>query len=339
VTSPRTPRDTPARGPGRATAQAHANIALVKYWGKRDAALNLPAAGSLSLTLDALTTTTTVELVDDAADSFELDGAAQRGDALARVGAWLDLVRAAAGDPRRARVVSGNDFPTAAGLASSASAFAALALAASAAFGLALTRRELSVLARRGSGSAARSIFGGLVEMHAGARADGDDAFAEPIADCAGWPLRMVIAVIGGGAPKHLGSRDAMEACADTSPLYPGWIASVPIDLAAARAAIARRDLPALGEVAERSALTMHATALASRPAILYFKPSTLAAFDAVRELRAAGVPAWATMDAGPHVKCLTDATSADQVAAALGGVAGVTSVRVAAPGGEARLL
>jgi diphosphomevalonate decarboxylase len=320
-----------------ATARAHANIALVKYWGKRDAELNLPAAGSLSLTLDALTTTTTVCF--DAGlerDTLELDG--EPADAT-RLSAWLDLVRARSGIDDRAAVVSANDFPTASGLASSASAYAALALAASRAAGLSLTDRELSELARRGSGSAARSIFGGVVLMHAGSADDGSDAIAEPIDDVADWPLRMVVAVVGGGAPKKRSSRDAMKHCAETSPLYAGWIASVDGDIAAARAAVSARAIDALGAVVEHSALAMHAAAIASRPPIIYWRPETLAVIEAARLLRDDGVPAWPTMDAGPHVKLLTLAEHVDAVQSAAAAVAGVTETIVSGPGGPARII
>jgi diphosphomevalonate decarboxylase len=313
------------------TARAHANIALVKYWGKRDAARNLPAAGSLSLTLAALTTITSVRFDDAlAADAIAFGGASER----ARIVEFLDLVRARAGIATRAEVASENRFPTASGLASSASGFAALALAATRAAGLALDPRELSRLARQGSGSAARSIFGGLVRM----RAEDDDAWAEPIeAGAFAARLRMVIAIVGGGAAKAHGSRDAMEHCAETSPLYAGWLAVVPRDLAAAEAAIARGDLEALGELAEANALAMHATAIASRPAIVYWQPTTLALLDAVRALRASGAPAWATMDAGPHVKVLTDVAHAERVASALREV--VADVSISAAGGAAEVM
>ena len=325
----------------RAIARAHANIALVKYWGKRDSALNLPAAGSLSLTLAALSTTTSVEFdhnLDD--DALSLDGEPSYGNALTRVSALLDLVRQRAGIVSRAVVTSRNDFPTASGLASSASAFAALAVAASAAAGLTPSPRELSVLARRGSGSAARSIFGGFVHMHAGDTSD--EAYAEPIDAEPGappWPVRMVVAIVGGGAPKQVSSRDAMTHCAETSPLYAAWLDCVPGDLEAARAAIHARDLPALGAVAEASALAMHAAALASRPAVRYMTPATLAIMDAVLALRADGHAAYYTMDAGPHVKVLTDADGAAAVARALSAVPGVTDVIVSEPGGPTHLL
>ncbi len=319
---------------GRATARACANIALVKYWGKRDAALNLPAAGSLSLTLDALVTETTVAFdAALAADELVLDGATAKPADVARTSEFLDLVRAVAGTRTRARVTSANHFPTASGLASSASGYAALALAATAAAGVDLDARALSILARRGSGSAARSVFGGFVRMYAGERADGADAYAEPIESPLAARVRMVIAVVGGGAAKAVGSRDAMEHCAETSPLYAAWLALVPADLASARAAIAAGDVAALGEVAEANALAMHATAIASRPAIVYWQPATLALLAAVRELRARGVAAWATMDAGPHVKVLTTADDAPRVADAVRVVDGVTAVTISKAG------
>jgi diphosphomevalonate decarboxylase len=319
------------------TARACANIALVKYWGKRPGPLNLPAAGSLSLTLDALVTTTQVAFEPGlAADQLMLDGAPAGAGELARASALLDLVRAAAQIATRARVVSKNEFPTASGLASSASGFAALAAAAAAAAGLAIAPRELSILARRGSGSAARSVFGGFVRMHAGRAEDGSDAFAEPVGSPLTERVRMVIAIVGGGAAKTHASRDAMGHTAATSPLYRAWIDLVPRDLAAAEAALAAGDVEQLGAITEANALAMHATAIAARPAVIYWQPATLAALAEVRALRAAGRAAWATIDAGPHVKVLTTAGDAAAVAAALRSVPGVTDVLTAAAGGPA---
>lgn len=316
-----------------ATARACANIALVKYWGKRDAQLNLPAAGSLSLTLAALVTETTVAF-DPAlpADELILDGSVARPKEVARISSFLDLIRAEAKLTTRARVTSTNQFPTASGLASSASGFAALAVAASTAAGMAASPRALSILARRGSGSAARSLFGGFVRMHAGHAADGSDAYAEPITSRLLDRVRMVIAIVGGGAPKSHGSRDAMDHTAQTSPLYRAWIDLVPNDLAAAEGALAAGDLPALGAITEANALAMHASALAARPAVIYWQPTTLALLAEVRALRERGLSAWATMDAGPHVKVLTSTEHAEAVAAALRPIA--SDVMVSAPGG-----
>jgi diphosphomevalonate decarboxylase len=320
-----------------ATARACANIALVKYWGKRDSgALNLPATGSLSIALAALVTETTVELDPGLVhDEIALDTAGARG----RVSHFLDLVRERAGITTRARVTTRNHFPTAAGLASSASGFAALAVAAACATGLELSRRELSILARQGSGSAARSVFGGLVRMHAGTRDDGSDAYAEPIASPLAGRLRVVVAIVGAGAPKQHASRDAMDHVAATSPLYRAWLDLVPRDLAAAEAAIDAGDLPALGALAEGNALAMHATAIAARPAIVYWQPATIAVLAEVRSLRAAGRSAWATIDAGPHVKVLTDPSDAHEVARVLGGVEGVSSTMISEIGGAAEVL
>jgi diphosphomevalonate decarboxylase len=328
--------------PAAVTAVAGTNIALVKYWGKRDVALNLPATGSLSLTLDRLGTRTTVAFDGGDRDRLILDGAPAGAAETARVSAFLDRVRARAEIARRALVTSDNSVPTAAGLASSASGFAALALAATRAAGLTLALPELSALARVGSGSAARSIFGGFVEMARGERPDGSDAFARPLSepgdDTAGWDVRLVVAITATG-PKAMGSTAAMTHTARTSPYYDAWLAAVPGDLSAARAAIAARDLPALGAVAERSALRMHAAALAADPAIVYWNAATLAAIACVHALRARGTPAFVTIDAGPHVKALCRAADADAVAAALRAVPGVSETLIAAPGPGARIV
>ncbi len=307
--------------PHSVTAYANTNIALVKYWGKRDAALNLPAAGSLSLTLAGLGSETSVRFAVDAGtpggDQVIFEGRPAPERFAARVRGFLDLVRERAGLRLPAQVVTTNSVPTAAGLASSAAGFAALALAASRAAGLDMAPAELSELARRGSGSAARSIFGGFAEMSAGTRSDGRDAVASPLLDAGAWDLRLVVAITATGE-KPIGSGQAMELTARTSPYYAGWVASVPADLEQARAAVQTRDLATLGAVAERSALRMHACAMAANPPILYWNAGTLAAIEAVRQLRAREVQAFFTIDAGPHVKVLCAAGDAPTVQAAL---------------------
>jgi len=329
--------------PRSVTARAGTNIALVKYWGKRDAALNLPAAGSLSLTLADFGSETTVRFAADAAgedgrDRILFAGAAAEARFAARVQRFLDLVRARADIHLPAEVSTSNSVPTAAGLASSAAGFAALALAASRAAGLRLSPAELSELARRGSGSAARSIFGGFAEMSPGVRADGTDAVAHGLPGESAWDVRLCVAITATGE-KAIGSTAAMDRTALTSPYYQGWLASVPIDLDEARAAVAARDLAALGAIAERSALRMHACALAADPHILYWNPATLAAIATVKELRAAGVPAYFTIDAGPHVKVLCVSTDAPRVQAALAATPGVMRVLPLAPGKGAHIV
>lgn len=314
-----------------ATARAFPNIALVKYWGKRDEALNLPVAGSLSLTLDAFATTTTVDILPGAeADRFELNGHVVEGPALGRVTRFLDLVRERAGLTDHALVRSVNEAPTGAGLASSASGFAALALAASAAHGLDPEPRVLSALARRGSGSAARSIVPGVAIWHAG----DDDAtsFAEPVA---APDMRMVIVTID-ERQKAVSSREAMRRTAATSPFYRAWIDCTRQALTDMVAACSAGDFTRIGEITESHALRMHAVISSTEPPIRYLAPGSIAVFDAVVALRERGIPAYGTADAGPNVCVLVQPEDADAVAEAL---TGLGRVRVVGPGPGAELL
>lgn len=310
----------------RAAVRARSNIALVKYWGKADTELNTPAVGSISITLDALWTETEVRF-DPALERDELTlDEARRPEQLERVSRCLDLIRRAGGTELRAAVTSRNNFPTAAGLASSASGFAALVGAAVSALGLELAPRELSILARRGSGSAARSIFGGFVEMHAGRAADGSDSFAEPMLGAGQWPLDVVVAITSTGE-KRVGSGAGMRQSADSSVYYPAWVESHPADLDAARRAIAARDFEALAAVGESSCLKMHAAALAGTPALIYWNGATVECMHRIRSLRAAGTPVFFTIDAGPQVKAVCEPGARAEVAAALGAVDGVSAL------------
>lgn len=287
----------------KATASAHANIALVKYWGKRDRRLNLPAAGSISATIQDLLTITTVAFRPDLeADTLMLNNHPAMTEQLDRVSRFLDLFRKAAGINLFASVESENNFPAGAGLASSASAFAALALASDAALGLNLSSQRLSELARRGSGSAARSIFGGFVEMNPGACSNGSDAFAHPLYPASHWPLELVVCITS-DAQKITGSTQGMTLCGKTSPYYNAWIDSQPGDLESLRSAIDKRDFDALGRTMEHNCLKMHGLALSADPGLLYWNPATLALIHRVRQIRSSGVPAYFTIDAGPQVK------------------------------------
>lgn len=325
----------------RCTVTAHPNIALVKYWGKRDHALNLPAAGSLSVTLGPVRTRTTVtwgaERDRFVLDGVERDAAYRGGTELAGLSRWLDLVRALRPGLGFAEVLSDNDFPTAAGLASSASAYAALAVAATRAAGLELGPARLSELARRGSGSAARSVFGGFVRMLAGAAPDGSDAVAEPLFDADHWPLSMLLAVTVEG-PKDVSSRDGMNRTQQTSPYFDAWVGTVEPAVRAATEAIRTRDFERLAELAEASALQMHASAIAAVPGVLYWRGATVDAVHAVRSWRAAGLPVFFTIDAGPHVKVCTPVDYEDEVARRLEALPGVTRVYRTRPAGPPRV-
>lgn len=296
------------------TAIAHANIALVKYWGKRDYRLNLPAVGSISMSLQELYTKTHI-LFDSNLDKDHLiighEAAAE--NQRVRVSKFLDLVRSISGIGYFAMVKTENNFPTGAGLASSASGFAALAVAACAALNLNLSGKELSILARQGSGSAARSIFGGFVEMKKGIEPDGSDCFAEKIAEANQWDLHMLIAITS-EKEKSVGSTEGMKISEKTSPYYQNWIASSDEDIRACREAILKKDFSLLSEVAERSCLKMHALAMSSQPALIYWNDITLKLIHLIRGMRKNGIPVFFTIDAGPQVKAVCEADYVEHV-------------------------
>jgi diphosphomevalonate decarboxylase len=300
-------------------------VALVKYWGKRDEERNLPAVGSISITLAGLEATAHVAAARGAT-RFASRGEAVIGEAAARMATHLDWLGARLGVAEPLAVDVEANFPVGAGLASSAAIHAAVATAAASAARAKLDRRTLSGLARVGSGSAARSVYGGFVERHRGERPDGEDSVAEPLRAESEWPLAVVVAVVREGQ-KDVPSRDGMRHTARTSPLYPAWIDAQEADLAAMRAAIRARDLTAVGTIAEENCLRMHAVTLAARPPLLYWSPATVAAMEAVRALRRDGCQAYFTIDAGPQVKVLCTATDADRVAATLEAVPGVLRI------------
>lgn len=348
--------------PNFAVAKANVNIALIKYWGKRDERLILPYTSSLSLTLSDLYATTSVHFDESlSADFVTLDGSELPTDdsTRLRVVAMLDLVREKAGISTKAKVVSHNHVPIAAGLASSASGSAALAAAASYAAGLNLTPRELSRLARRGSGSACRSIFGGFVLWNKGE--DDETSYAETIADLlaetADKPLSVslsasipaflssslpatknlnpaMIVVTLDRSKKPISSRTAMRRTVETSPAYMPWVEQSKKDLARALDAIRVGSIEQLGEVMEQNSLGMHETMRKANPPVNYLTDKTYAVLDAVRSMRECGWPVWATMDAGPNVKVLTDAGCAARAAEELRGrVAESAKFTIALPG------
>lgn len=318
--------------PHFAQARARANIALAKYWGKLDAARNLPAVPSISMTLDPLVTETSVEFRSDLArDEMLLNGEPALAVEVGRTTTLLDRVRAESGLSLHARVASKNHFPTASGLASSASGFAALAAAARAAAGLPFDAAKTSDLARQSSASAARSVYGGYVELPAGK--SGESVLsAHVLFPPEHFDLAIVVAVTAEGR-KSVGSTDGMTHTRDTSPYYEAWVRSAPALADEVRAGLAGRDLKRIGEAMEQSTLAMHACGMAAAPGLLYWQPATLAAFHRVRELRGEGVQVYATMDAGPHVKALCRAADATRVAAALEAVPGVLRTLRATPG------
>ncbi len=293
---------TKEEGEGRASV----NIALCKYWGKRNEELNLPVTSSLSIGLPGLGAQTKVRSA--ARDVFFVNGTRMDSAANAAVRVF-DFIRLFTEAPMEVKTES--TVPLAAGLASSASGFAALTKALNDGFGWNLSGRDLSILARLGSGSASRSVFDGFVQWHVGSRGDGMDSFAEPLE--AVWPdLRMGLLVLSDKA-KKIGSREAMKRTVETSKLYQQWPARVEEDLAGLQEAISQRNLTQLGRHAEQNALGMHATMLESWPPVIYWLPESVEAIHRVHALRESGVPVYFTMDAGPNVKLMF--TAAEEVA------------------------
>ena len=313
-----------------AVVVAHPNVALSKYWGKREGEGNFPAVPSLSVTLEGLTTRTRVRWRREAGEHrIVLGGRALERVESARAFALLERVRRELGLSETAEVESDNDFPTASGLASSASGFAAMALAAVRAAGADWDAARVSDLARQASASAARSVFGGFVELEVGASS------ARAVAPATHLPLAILVCVTTEG-PKAIGSTEGMRVTTEKSPYTRAWLEHAPRLHVRLRDALLARDFAEVGELAEASALAMHATAIAA--GVTYWNGATLDALAAVRGLRAAGTLAYATIDAGAHVKVLARPADAAAVRAAMERVPGVLRIVEARPGEGARL-
>lgn len=314
-----------------AVVRANVNIALIKYWGKRNEDLILPYTSSLSLTLSDLWTTTSVSFDDNLTEdcvTFDGKNLSLDDSSFRRIVNMLDLVRKMAGISKKASVISTNHVPTAAGLASSASGFAALAAASSYAAGLELSSRDLSRLARRGSGSACRSVYGGIVLWHAGSvdnsvdtssgasagASSGDEtSFAEPVDVPEDFDIAM-IAVVLDSSKKSISSRDAMRRTVQTSPSYMPWVEQSAKDLRQALCAVKSSDIEMLGDAVERNSFGMHKSMRDAMPPVDYLTAKTHAVLGVVKSMRDCGWPVWATMDAGPNVKVITSASAAERV-------------------------
>jgi len=313
----------------RATARAQPNIALIKYWGKRDTLRNLPAVGSISITLADIHTTMCVEFDEALQDDVLTINSSNSIDMLPRVRRCLDSV--AGGRRLAARVVSRCNFPIAAGLASSASAFAALVVAIDAAMARQQDTARLASLAGRASGSAARSLRGGYVELEN----SGDDISVTCVRPADEWPLKVVVAITASG-PKSFGSTEAMEISRKTSPFFSRWLDQQEVDLADARAAIITKDFAKLASVAEHNCLKMHSVMWASRPPMMYWNSATLACMQTVRELQSQGIAVFFTIDAGPQVKAVCEPADEARVRDALAATDGVEEILVSGLGSGA---
>lgn len=321
--------------PATSTAIASPNIAFIKYWGDRDHDLRIPANPSLSMTLDGLQTETSLTLLEPGAeDVLILNGARVSGPPLARVSGFLAHVRAVAGRSEGAKVDSVNSYPAGAGIASSAAAFAALALAASSAYSLDASPTELSRFARRGSGSAARSIFSGFVEMQTGQH--DEDAYAKPFLPPDHWPLQDWVAVVD-DQPKPIGSSEG-HLLAKTSPIQLTRVNDAGRRMQVCRHALIERDFNQLAAIIEQDSNLMHAVMITSTPSLLYLQPASLMLMRSIKTWRAEGIEACFTIDAGPNVHVICTPEHSREVERRLRSFEVVKDLIHATPGQGAKL-
>ena len=324
----------------KASAIANANIALVKYWGKRNKELMLPYNSSISMTLDGLHTHTTVEFEKEYQnDIFILNGrefvkGTKEYDEY--IGLFLNIVRDIGKTNLKAKIVSENNFPTAAGLASSAAGFAALAVAVNKALDLGLDRKNLSILTRRGSGSATRSILSGFVEWRKGEKEDGSDSFGEQIAKPDYWSDFRIIVCITTKEEKKIKSRAGMAQTVLTSPMYKSWLETVEEDLEKVRKGIKEKDFTVVGKTAEENCLKMHATMITTQPPIIYWNKGTIEIIHSVINWRNKGLESYFTIDAGPQVKIICLEKDISEIIERCKKIKGIKDLITTKPGEEA---
>lgn len=308
--------------------RASPSLALVKYWGKMPDRRNVPATSSLALTLSGLSTTTRVSY-SNSRDTIIVDGAESDRE---RYLPFFDEVRRISGSTRTFHAESSNDFPGSAGLASSSSGFACLAYGCLTLLGLAGDLKTVSSVARLGSASAARAVFGGFTALRRG------EESAEELYPRSYWPELRVVAAVVSTCKKEVSSRRAMEAARTSSPFYDAWIVDAEKQFAAAQAALEKKDMEALGTCMQNSYLRMFATMISAEAPVIYWQPGSVELIHACRELRAAGTAAWETMDAGPQVKVLTSEKDLERVTSTLRGIDSVERIIVARAGEGVRL-
>lgn len=292
----------------KVTGTANANIALTKYWGKKNSELKTPWNSSTSVTLKGLKTTTTVEFDDKyKEDIFILDGQEYKAgqNEYAGVKEQLNLIRKKSGIHKKAKVVSKNNFPTAAGFASSASGLAALTFVAAKAAGLNLSIEELSKISRMGSGSASRSLIDGFAIWHKGDKEDGSDSFAEQIAPIEHWPEFRILGCVISKKAKKIKSRAGMAQSVATSPIFEQWHTIAEADSKKMTELIKIKNFKALGELAQNNCILMHACAMTTRPPVIYWTDGTMQVIHRVLEMQDEGINAYFTIDGGPQVKVI----------------------------------
>lgn len=316
----------------KVTAQACANIALCKYWGK-SGPLDTPATPSISLALDSLKTTTTVQFIRADADEVLINGREVSGLERERVVRYLDLWRGEGLLAGHVRMESENSFPMASGLASSSSAFAALATALNELSETHITPSQISRLARRGSGSAARSVTGGLSSL-----SNGDDPAARLLVPAEQVPWGMVVGIVD-SEPKQYSSREGMRLSEQTSPYYRRWVLQARHDYRYMLHALRSWDIKEVGEIAESNSNAMHGCMLATRPTLMYWYAGTMDIMHEVVHWRSEGLHAYYTVDAGSHVAVLCHLDDLEEVTKRMQGIQSVNRVIANRAGGPAALV
>ncbi|MEK7431956.1 MAG: diphosphomevalonate decarboxylase [Cyanobacteriota bacterium] len=294
--------------------KTNTNIALVKYWGKKNSKLKTPLNNSISMTLDKLFTITSAEVIDSKKDEVFFNNIQKEDDKSKKIVDFIDIFRNNFDKKdKKIRIITENNFPTASGLASSASGFSALSVAVANVLNLNLTDKELSIYSRLGSGSACRSIFGGFVEWNKGEVEDGSDSYATQIKDENYWDLNMIVCIVD-DIKKDKSSTDGMKETVETCPFYPAWLETIEKDLQEVRNGILEKDLEKVGQTMEHNCLKMHSTMFTTKPSIIYWKPKTLEIIHKVRELRNEGLNCYFTIDAGANVKILCQKNDSNKI-------------------------
>ena len=308
---------------------AAANVALIKYWGKTDLEKNIPAVASLSIGMEDLRTETIISESKDKIDT--LVGRFEKHEKK-RILNYVSMAKKLLGVSGGLKIETANNFPSSSGLASSASGFAAIALGINEFYALDLPRKDISRLARLGSGSAARSIYGGFVQMDTGA-----DPFAAPLKLEDPWVLDVLVLVTE-EQPKKLSSTDSMNLTKRTSPFYSAWLDTQENDFLSAKDAIIEKDFWRLARISEHNCLKMHSTIMTAKPPHIYWNPSTVKILHQVKKIQEKGLHVFFTIDAGPQIKLICDPSDTQLILEQFESMHDIAKKIVTKVGGEPRI-
>lgn len=321
----------------KATARAYSNVAIVKYWGKKDEKLMTPMNNSISMTSDVHGATVTVEFSEQYTEDIAiLNGQPATEKVKERALKHIDLIKKIARTTLKAKCEAKTDLPIGIGLASSASGFAALTAAACTAADLKLDKKQLSIISRQGSGSSCRSIYGGFVEWLSGSNSE--DSYAVQLADQHWWNVRDVVAIVS-TKQRKVDTRNGMKIAKETSPYYPEWLKETDGALTATRKAIKDKDFTLFGNTAERNSLMMHATAITANPELIYWVPETLEIMHEVMLMRSEGTECYFSCDTGANVHIFCMPQEEKNISDRISGLSGVQNVVIGKPGEGVKII